>query len=233
MNPLYTLRLQNNIFPSKYSISLETLKFKSNKKYNLFINSQSISIDSIILPISQKINDGIFRIVSDIGTIWEINISLLKKMCKTCVYNDKIYIQLLHNIKNNSNMNSIICDNNLEMPMFSNKFDKIYLELDSVLEFEYDIIFKKKYYIGTTYIKVENFIYTLYQYRGVNINYPNNIEKKGAFIGLYIDINIPINRLLLFVNNIAVLEYNKLVTPHYDNLIYRNIIWSLECIKYY
>ena len=80
--------------------------------------------------------------------------------------------------------------------------------------------------MGNTFTRIQNFIYTIFQYKPTDINSPNNIEKKDALLGLYIDINKIIERLILFVNNIAIMEYNINVTPHYQNLVYAKKNWT-------
>ena len=216
MNPLYTLNLHHNIFQLKYSVSIEMINAETNKLCHLNVSSHSIIIDSLILPLNYNFKRSTLKILYLNNIIWDISLSFILKICKPHIYKNNIYIQI----------SNILGEYPIEFPMFNNKFNNIYIIIESKQNFTYGLTFKKKYYIANTFTTIQNFIYTIHQYKSTDINLPNNIIKKNATTGLYIEINKLIDRLIFFVNSIAIIEFNINIMPHYNNLIYKKKYWS-------
>lgn len=220
MNPVYTLNLAHNVFPPKYSTSIEKINIQTNTKYHLFLhNTHSIIIDTIILPLQYCNNNrdkNKIKIINDNGNIWDLSIDLLIGITKPHIYKNNVYIKL----------NNILGEHEIELPFFSNKFTNIYILFESTNNFTYDLLIKKKIYYSNMFVQTQNFIYTINQYKSTNQNNPNNVDKNDALLGFFIDINKSIKKLILFVNCIAILDYDKNITPHYGNLIKKTKYWS-------
>jgi len=193
MNPIYTLLLDHKIFPLKYAITMENIELTTNYLTKLNIQSDSIIIDSIIIPVNCDINNSIIEISINSYIIWQIPLSFIKKICYSYIYKNKIYIQL----------NKLLGQYPIEFPVFYN-LTNINIIVKSNTDYKMQLLIKKKDYPCDTYRLIKNYVYSIYQYQCVDVSLLNNISKKNGLSGLYFEINKKINDYTLFINDIAI-----------------------------